>query len=238
MAKVNRQNLSSQVYSILKEMIVNHRFRPGVRLNVEQLAKQVGVSRTPVGEAVQRLIHEGLLKSTPKRGVFMAELTPKRAIELYTVRGVLEGLAARLAVQNLDDKTIGRMTKSLEEQHRVIQTEDLIGYSKMSFDFHKMVTDLCDNQVLQEMLESIRTKMRPLTMHIVPILPILYEEHLEILETLKTKDPDKAEKAFRDHNRQMIEQIKKNMETDSWKKISEENTDVDKNKKVSWLKIG
>ena len=116
MAKVNRQNLSSQVYSILKEMIVNHRFHPGVRLNIEQLTKKIGVSRTPVWEAVQRLIQEGLLKSIPNRGVFMSELTPQMAIELYTVRGVLEGLAARLAAQNMDDKTIDKMNKSMKEQ--------------------------------------------------------------------------------------------------------------------------
>ncbi len=223
MNKLTRQNLGSQVYDILKEMIVNHRFQPGVRLNVDQLAKQIGVSRTPVGEAVQRLIQEGLLKSIPNRGVFMAELTPKRAIELYTVRGVLEGLAARLAVQNLSDETIEKMTKNLEAQHKVIHKKDLIAYSKLSFDFHKMVTDLCDNEILLEMLESIRNKMRPLTMHVEPLLPRLYEEHREIIETIKTRDPDKTERVFRDHNRQMIEQIKKSIETASWKRLSKED---------------
>jgi DNA-binding GntR family transcriptional regulator len=232
MGKINRQNLSSQVYSILKEMIVNHRFRPGVRLNVEQLTKQIGVSRTPVWEAVQRLIQEGLLKSIPNRGVFMSELTPEMAIELYTVRGILEGLAARLAVQNIDDKTLERMAKSLEDQRRVIEKNDLIGYSRLSFDFHWIVIESSGNQILKELLELIRNKMRPITMHIEPILLQLYKEHLEILEALKARDPDKAELIFKKHNRHMIEQIKKSVENDSWKEVDEVNMTPQKGKKM------
>ncbi len=224
MGKINRQNLTSQVYSILKEMIVNHRFRPGVRLNVEQLAKQIGVSRTPMWEAVQRLIQEGLLKSIPNRGVFMSELTPEIAIELYTVRGVLEGLAARLAVQKMtDDRIIDKMKRNMEEQRKVIERDDLIGYSRLSFEFHSMVSDLSENQILKEMLELIRNKMRPITMHIEPILPRLYQDHLSIMKALIRRDADKVEALFRDHSRQMIEQIKKSMETNSWKEPDEES---------------
>lgn len=239
MSKINRQNLTSQVYSILKEMIVNHRFRPGVRLNVEQLAKQIGVSRTPMWEAVQRLIQEGLLKSIPNRGVFMSELTPETAIELYTVRGVLEGLAARLAVQNMDDRIIDKMNKNMEEQRKVIERDDLISFSRLSFEFHSLVSGLCENQILKEMLELIRNKMRPITMHIEPILPQLYQDHLNIMETLRRRDPDKAEALFRDHNRQMIEQIKKSMETNSWKEADEESVAAYKGKKAAtWVKAG
>ncbi|MBP1736090.1 MAG: GntR family transcriptional regulator [Deltaproteobacteria bacterium] len=108
--RVNRQRLSNQVYDILKDMIANHRFNSGTRINVEQITKEVGASRTPVWEAVHRLIQEGLLVSIPNRGVFMAALTPKHAIELYMVREVLEGLAARLAIANMDDKTLKKMT--------------------------------------------------------------------------------------------------------------------------------
>src|SRR5665647_972621 len=118
MLKVNRQRLSHQVYDILKEMIADHRFNPGTRINVEQITKEVGASRTPVWEAVHRLIQEGLLVSIPNRGVFMAALTPKQAIELYTVRESLESLAARLAIPNVNEKTIKKMTKCLDEQYR------------------------------------------------------------------------------------------------------------------------
>jgi DNA-binding GntR family transcriptional regulator len=222
MMKVSRQRLSNQVYDILKDMIANHRFNPGTRINVEQITKEVGASRTPVWEAVHRLIQEGLLVSIPNRGVFMAALTPKHAIELYTVREVLEGLAARLAIANMDDKTLKKMTKCLEEQLKVIEKEDLVGYSRLDYDFHAMVYEASGNRTLQEMLETIKNKMRPIAMHISPILSNLYHDHEAILEAFKNRDPDKAEAAFRSHNHHMIGQIQRGIETDDWKEVHEE----------------
>lgn len=219
MIQLNRQRLSNQVYEILKNMIANHRFTPGTRINVEQIAKEVGASRTPVWEAVHRLMQEGLLENIPNRGVFMGTLTPKVAIELYVVRQALEGLAARLAVQNVNEKYIKKMTRCLEEQAKVVQKEDLIGYSKLDFEFHAIIYELSGNHTLQEMLEAIKNKMRPISMLINPILPALYKNHLKILEALKERDPDKAEAAFREHNQQMIDQIKKNAEQDEWKEV-------------------
>ena len=222
MIKVSRQRLSKQVYDILKDMIANHRFNPGTRINVEQITKEVGASRTPVWEAVHRLIQEGLLVSIPNRGVFMAALTPKQAIELYTVREGLEGLAARLAIVNMDDKTLKKMTKCLEEQLKVIEKEDLVGYSRLDYDFHAMVYEASGNRTLQEMLETIKNKMRPIAMHISPILSNLYHDHEAILEAFKNRDPDKAEAAFRSHNHHMIGQIERGIETDDWKEVYEE----------------
>lgn len=220
--KVSRQRLSNQVYDILKDMIANHRFNPGMRINVEQITKEVGASRTPVWEAVHRLIQEGLLVSIPNRGVFMAALTPKQAIELYMVREVLEGLAARLAIVNMDDKTLKKMTRCLEEQLKVIEKEDLVGYSRLDYDFHAMVYEASGNRTLQEMLETVKNKMRPIAMQISPILSNLYHDHEAILEAFKYRDPDKAEAAFRSHNYHMIDQIKKGIETDEWKEVHEE----------------
>ncbi len=215
--KVSRDRLSSQVYTILKGMIADYRFNPGTRINVEQIAKEVGASRTPVWEAVHRLVQEDLLENIPNRGVFMSALTPVQAIELYTVREALEGLAARLAIPHIDDKTIDKMKKCLDQQYKVVQKEDLVSYSRLDYDFHAMVYEASGNRTLQEMLETIKNKMRPITMHITPILSSLYHDHVEILEAFQEKNPDKADAAFRKHNHQMIAQIQSSMETDEWK---------------------
>lgn len=231
---VGRERLSKQVYSMLKEMIANHRFKPGARINIEQLTKEMGTSRTPVWEAVHRLIQEGLLTNIPNRGVFMVELTPRTALELYTVREVLEGLAARLAVQNIDDKVIRKMKKCLDEQYKVVRRKDLVGYSRLDFDFHAMVYEACGNSILQEMLEMIKGKMRPIAMHIDLVLPQLYEEHLQILEALAERDAQKAERAFRAHNRHIIEQIKASADGDTWKNTHGEKAEL-KGKRVGAL---
>jgi len=223
MQKVSKQRLSDQIYGIIKDMISAHRFQPGARVNIEGIAKEVGASRTPVWEAVHRLMQEGLLENIPNRGVFMASLTPKMAFELYTVRETLEGLAARLAVQNITDKAITKMTRCLSEQYEVVNKHDLIGYSKLDFEFHSIMYDACGNRILQEMLESIKSKMRPLSMHIAPILSHLYNDHCRILEAFKVKDNALAEEAFRSHNRRLLEEIEKYMQGGSWKEVSRPN---------------
>jgi DNA-binding GntR family transcriptional regulator len=124
MAKISKKVLSSKVYEALREMIAQHRFRPGARVNVERLSKELDVSRTPVWEAVRRLEVEGLLKYIPYRGVFMVETSLERALELYQVREALEGLAGRLAAEHVSDKLIEKMARTLEGQVQTIHAGD------------------------------------------------------------------------------------------------------------------
>ncbi len=133
MPKISRNVLSNKVYAALKEMIANHRFQPGARLNVEKISKELEVSRTPVWEAVRRLQQEGLLENIPYRGVFMVEMTLERALELYQVREALEGLAARLAALYANEKILEKMEETLENQIKVIEKGDLLGYSRYRF---------------------------------------------------------------------------------------------------------
>lgn len=211
MVKIVRERLSNQVYLVLKEMIANYRFQPGVRLNIEQLARELGTSRTPVWEAVHRLVQEGLLMNITNRGVFIVELSPRAALELYTVREVLEGLAARLAAENADGKTLKKMEKCLDEQEKVVHRKDLVGYSHLDFDFHAHIYEMSDNQALRELLETIRGRMRTVAVHIRSILPELYEDHRRIMEAINAGDPDRAEGAFKKHNLRVIKHIRKSM---------------------------
>jgi len=216
LTKIQKVNLSDQVYTILKEMIANYRFIPGSYLNLEQLTRDLGVSRTPVWDAIRKLEQEGFVKNEPKKGVLILELTPETAIELYTVRELLEGLAVRLAVERMDEATLDKMGQCLKEQERVIEEKDLIGYSRLDFDFHGFIYNSCNNRVLQEMLENIKNKSRPIAMLITPILPRLYNDHVEIFEALKQKDQEKAETTIRKHCRNMLEKIKEDTKNGNW----------------------
>lgn len=223
MAIIKREILSSQVLEVLKEMIANHRFKPGTRINVEQLAKEFGVSRTPVWEAVRRLEQEGLVVNIPNRGVFMAVLTPEMAIDLYEVRAVLEDLSGRLAAQKIETQTLKEMERCLEKQKIVIEKQDLIGYSRLDFEFHAAVYQSCGNPYLQEFLQAIKNKMRPILMHIEPILPRLYQDHQEILEALKARDPIRTGTVLREHSEKMIKQIEKTIQSKTWSQESNLN---------------
>ncbi len=204
-----KQRLSEQAYRVLKDMITNARFQRGTRLNIERLARDMEISRTPLWEAVHRLIQEGLLVSIPNRGVFIIDLTPEAALELYTVREVLEGLAVHLACQHVDDKAIARMEKSLNEQYEMTRKRDLIGYSKHDFDFHAVIYELSGNKFLREILDAIRSKTRPTSMDFIPLLQLSYKDHMEVLQALKARDPVTAEKAIRSHIRRLIEALEK-----------------------------
>ncbi len=200
-------SLSDQVYTVLKGMICDHRFSPGARVNVEEITKELGVSRTPVWEAVRRLQQEGLLENIPNRGVFMAELSLQKALYLYAVREVLEGLAAKAAAQLISDQALAKMEGILERQKASVEARDLLVYSRLDFDFHAVVYEESGNPVLKEMLDSVRHKMRPMSLRTGSILPQLYEDHLALYQAFKAHDPAQAEAVFLRHNRRMIDLI-------------------------------
>jgi DNA-binding GntR family transcriptional regulator len=222
--EIKKERLSSQVYRALKGMIADYRFSPGSRLNVEELAKEFGVSRTPIWEAVGRLEQEGLLKNVPNRGVFMVEMTLPMALKLYQVREVLEGLAGKLAAHNIDDKRLNRMEKCLEDLGKVVEQGDPVGYSRLDFNFHALIYEASGNPFLQEILESIKNKMRPLVPLTKPSLARGYEEHKRVLEALRSRDPEKAREALLEHNQGMQVQIQKVMQEQAPREYSKEST--------------
>jgi len=201
--------LSEQAYRILREMITNSRFLPGSRLNIEQLSRDMEVSRTPLWEAVNRLTQEGLLLSVPNRGVFVADITPEMALEIYTVRASLEGMAAKLAAGNVHADAVERMENSLARQYEMAERQDLIGYSRYDFEFHDVIYELSENKFLQELLGFVRARTRPTLMNFLPLLKASYQDHCAILESLKAGDGVRAEKTIRAHIRRICRQLKR-----------------------------
>ena len=223
---LTKEKLGDQAYRVLREMIINSRFLPGTRLNVEQLARDMVISRTPVWEAALRLIQEGLLVNIPNRGVFVADLTPEAAMELYQVREVLEGLAARLAVHHIHPEAMARMEQSLKDQYAMVQREDLVGYSKYDFAFHEVIYKLSENKFLQEMLEVIRGRIRPTALDFRPMLTASYQDHQAVLAALKAGDGPAAERTIRAHIRRLIKNLKKNIAAGKKKKPVDRNDSI------------
>ena len=219
MARLQREKLSNQIYAVLKDMIADHRFQPGARLNIESIARELDVSRTPVWEAVRRLEQEGLIENIPNRGVFMSSLTAEKALDLYAVREILEGMAARLAATRIDDGALEAMAQCILKQREVIENQDILAYSKLDFAFHATVYDACGNEWLKELLETIKNKMRPLTLHMNPDFSTLIDQHVMLLHALQERDPEKAEETFRRHNRYMMAQIREDVDAGRWKEL-------------------
>lgn len=210
--RVVKTNLNSQVYDIIKEMIADRRFTPGAHINVEKLVVELGVSRTPIWEAIRRLEQEGIVIHAPRKGVQVRELTRKTALELYQVREIMEGLAARLAADRASPGTIDRMKKCLEEQEVIVREGDAVAYSRSDHEFHLLMYRTCGNELLKEILEGLRYKALPLAFRLTPYLKEFLGFHREILNAFSKKDGQAAEESIKRHNRRMLEII----ETTPW----------------------
>jgi DNA-binding GntR family transcriptional regulator len=207
-----KTNLNNQIYQILKEMIADQRFNQAGAINVEQLTHEMGVSRTPLWEAIRRLEQEGIVIHTPHKGVRVRELTRERALELYMVREALEATAARLGAGRALPQLISRMEQCLNKQARIVKEEDSVAYSRSDYEFHLMIYEASGNSLLMEILEGLRYKALPLAFRLSPQLREFLGYHREILEAFRRKDGPAAEKAIRRHNQRMIELI----ETSAW----------------------
>ena len=110
-----RTNLRDQVYDILKKRIIFREIESGGKINEEELAKSLGVSRTPIRETLLRLEHEGIVKIIPRRGAFVVSQSKEKVIDLFQVREVLEGLVARLATENMNRELLDHLKLCLEK---------------------------------------------------------------------------------------------------------------------------
>jgi len=201
--KLERLPLKDQAEEALRSMIRDYRFAPGKWINIERLAKDLGVSRTPVWQALKVLESEGLVKHVPNQGIRMASMTLEMAHDLYLVRGLLEGLASRLAAEKIDRKTILRLEAILEKQKKVVQKKDVLTYSHSDFEFHGIIYDSCGNWLLHELLENVKARSRPFVCDLTPILPDLFRDHVNLVDCFKKHDPVCAETVICKHNDRM-----------------------------------
>jgi len=208
LAKIKRENLNTIVYSALKQMITNYRFKPGERINVEQIAKELGVSRTPMWEAIRRLEHEGLVFNAPNKGVFMYTLTKNEALDLMAVRETLEIMAARLIAERIDEKTLAKLENALEKQKQIVENKDMLAYSRADIYFHTVLYATTGNEFLCEMLENIFSKLRPVAMHVGDFIQTFYQDHIAILKALKTHDPKIVQMQLQRHTKNIMNIIR------------------------------
>jgi DNA-binding GntR family transcriptional regulator len=194
-----KELLAEKVYQGIRRMIADYRWKPGVRVNVMKMARELGVSRTPVWEAVRRLEQEGILQSVPNRGVFMAETTLERSLEVIQTRGALDLLAVKLAIPRITKRVLDRLNRSMAEQLRAIENEDVVRYSSADFRFHHLIYETSGNAYILELFESIVLQMRPTRLKILPVLPTLYLCHQEILQGLADHDSGRAQDAMVRH---------------------------------------
>lgn len=195
----DRGSLVDQVRESIQAAITSGRLDPGERLREIPLSKHFGVSTTPVREALRRLESDGLVQVHPRRGAVVTALQDGVVADLYDLRLVLEAEAVRL-VATQAELELGRVYTLLGELEGLVDEGDA-AFAEVDVRFHRAINDLCGNRELAAEAERVHRRIQAARVRAsVPgRLRTAQDQHAEIVETLRKRDPDLAQEAVRRH---------------------------------------
>jgi DNA-binding GntR family transcriptional regulator len=196
---------ADRAYVALKDVIVSLNIygqASEVRLDERQLASDLGISRTPVREAMAQLEREGFVRSVPRRGVYVVRKTKREVVELITAWAALEGMAARLITQAAPGEEVAKLRAMFAKFENGTLHAKLDEYSEVNIEFHQTIIRMSRNQALVDLAENLFTHMRMIRRKTIgeqdrAIRSI--HDHLNIIEALEARDTDRAEDLVREH---------------------------------------
>jgi DNA-binding GntR family transcriptional regulator len=214
--KLRRSSLSVDAYTFVRELFTNGtRYNPGEKISIEELSRELGVSRTPLWGAINRLEAEGIVEIVPRQGVYLIKYDPDRALEIYEAREALEGMAARLAAERITDRQFAALQANIDEQRDYLKKGDVDGYHALALEFHEQIVRIAQNRTLERLLMSILAQIRAMRVQrsYVPMhLPQSCEDHEKLLKALRRRDPDRAEHEARTHMKDLTEEIRRTLQ--------------------------
>jgi DNA-binding GntR family transcriptional regulator len=197
------ENLSGQVYSQIKTLILCNEILPGQKLHHQELSERLGVSRTPVREALTRLVQEGYVSFLPNRGFTCKEIRLQEAGELYQLREALEAFAVEKAIENLTEAAFTELSAKINLYGKDVQkrfTRDRLVYDQ---DVHLEIARLSGNETLTKTLaqvfERIILKRRTDGLYDPARGITAHQEHLKLLQAMKKRNTHDAVKIVRAH---------------------------------------
>ncbi|WP_182111247.1 MULTISPECIES: GntR family transcriptional regulator [unclassified Actinotalea] len=193
--------VADTVYATLRGAILEGGLAPGSRLSVPQLAQQLAVSRSPVREAVQRLVQDGLATEEPHRGAVVAVLDPSELLPLYEVREVLEGLSARLAAERGTPEEIETLREAYDRHAEALAGGASDQHVPLDLAFHAALRAAAHNSELHTSLDRVQGKIAVAMLGGDPAnwSHQAIKEHHAILQAVVDRRPDEAEQAARAH---------------------------------------
>lgn len=194
--------LREVVFNTLRDDILRGELEPGERLMEIHLAEKLGVSRTPVREAIRKLELEGLVKMIPRRGAVVASITISDLEDVLEVRKVLEQLTVKLACEKITDEEIALLKKYHEEFAKAINTNDLTSLAEKDVSFHDVIYNASRNNRLIQILNNLREQMYRYRLEYIKDRQkrkLLVSEHEKILNAVMNRDSTTAEAAIDAH---------------------------------------
>lgn len=198
----NYQPLGKVVYNTLREAILQQVLKPGERLMEQELAEEMGVSRTPVREALRKLEQEGYIVLVPRKGAYVAGLSIKDFCNVFEMRGALEALAAGLAAARATPEEIEEMERNLVLEAAHYESSDLVKTIDVDTRFHELIYQAAKNKRLQNMLKELRDqvqRIRTKSLTAPGRLKFALAEHRKIVEAIAAHNVEAAKQAAREH---------------------------------------
>jgi GntR family transcriptional regulator of vanillate catabolism len=196
----------------LREMLLRGEFRPGQRISEIPLSAKLGVSRTPLRLAFERLEHEGLIKALPNTGFAAGEFTLNDIWDAIEARGILEGAAARIAAERLENPVHLEPLRKINRAMRAIATVNLdsfIQYLDLNEAFHLAILDLANNKILRRAIDQVykfpfsvpsSRALLPMSLRAAKeLIPIAEEHHKSLIDAIEHREGSRAEGIGREH---------------------------------------
>lgn len=194
--------LREVVFETIRNAIISGSLKPGERLMEVQMAERLGVSRTPIREAIRKLELEGLIIMLPRKGAFVADLSVKDLTEVLEIRAALEGLAAGLAVTRINESEIEELEIIALKFNKAIEIDDIQELIALDIQFHETIFKASRNERLIQLNSNLREQVqrfREMYLKKANRSKETAKEHNDLLEAISSRDISKAEKLARKH---------------------------------------
>ena len=208
-------SLREQAYAALRQAIMDadiYAHREEIRLDERQLSQALGVSRTPIREAMSLLEQEGFLRTEPRRGVFIVRKTKKQIIEMIEMWAALESMAARLATLNASDAEIGALRHMFDEFLNSAPAEHIDEYSDANIAFHQAIIRLSGSHLMGKTIENLFVHVRAIRRMTITQRDRASQsivDHMQIIEALERRDTEQAERLVREHSLNLAAHVEK-----------------------------
>jgi DNA-binding GntR family transcriptional regulator len=189
------KSLKERAYDILKELILTGRLEQGELHNEKRLAEVLGVSRTPVREALLELSREGMVVFVPSKGVKVRKITSKQVQEVFEIRRIIEGHIIQVISKQLTPADLKKIDMIISKQKRLAGRDEMVGFIEIDKEFHLFLASKMGNQQIEAILQNLRDQIHLMGIRAIQdhsrLQQVIKEHHL-IFSALKKKDGKKA----------------------------------------------
>ncbi|MFN7008797.1 MAG: GntR family transcriptional regulator [Allorhizobium sp.] len=210
--RAKKMSLTETAYGALRERVLSGELRPGAEFSELELADQLSMSKTPVREALGRLVAEGLIEAFPRRGYRVTPVTVKDINDLFAIRAMTEGTAAAMAALNLTPSDLDRLEILADARYDPSQGESVQSFVKANRDFHIAIAEGANNSRLLALVAAHLdecTRLFYLGAVSRDVNPETSSDHRKIVDVLRLRDPELARAAMVEHSEHTLHGILK-----------------------------